>query len=326
MDSFILHIDDIQKLNDHLSPEDIGKVILSLCSFVTGEEPCDMDAGVGIAYDFMKSRIQRDQEAYEKKAARNRINGKRHVARTDKEKSVTAPSVPIAFNVPPRMTYRSGNITHIESDGPNTTQRKPEEPNETETEPNRCFPISNPNPVSQKDICASGKPDAPSDVPEEDQGDHYSVGYSSNCSTSGSPSVAKKKTNTNAVAEILFEKLWKRYPLKRGKGNVSTTKKRALLEIGEEHMLRALQRYIDEHDAKERQGRFVPDWKNGDTFFNTGYIDYLDENYEAVPCDPPHPASPCSGFVNYEQSNTDWDSAFEQILLHQEEKSISKDE
>ena len=130
----------------------------------------------------------------------------------------------------------------------------------------------------------------------------------------------------NAAAEALFEKLWKQYPNKRGKGKVSAAKKRALLEIGEEQMLRALQRYIDEHEAKERQGGFVPAWKNGDTFFNTDYIDYLDENYVAAPREPPRPAATCSGFVNYEQSNTDWEAAFEQILRLQDEEARKSNE
>lgn len=124
---------------------------------------------------------------------------------------------------------------------------------------------------------------------------------------------------TNAEAEALFEKLWKEYPLKRGKGKVSAAKKRELFEIGEEAMYRALRRYIDEHEAREKRGEFVPAWQNGDSFFNTGYIDYLDENYVAAPRDPPRPASTRSGFVNIEQSNTDWDAAFEQVMRLQEE-------
>ena len=179
-------------------------------------------------------------------------------------------------------------------------------------------------PVSQKEICASGKPDVPSDVPEEDQGDHCPASSSTDSSSSRSSAVTTKRTN--AETEALFEKLWKEYPLKRGKGKVSAAKKRALLEIGEEQMLRALQRYIDEHEAKERQGGFVPAWKNGDTFFNTDYVDYLDENYEAAPRDPPRPAATCSGFVNYEQSNTDWEAAFEQILRLQDEEARKSNE
>lgn len=81
----------------------------------------------------------------------------------------------------------------------------------------------------------------------------------------------------NADANALFERLWKAYPNKRGKGQVSEAKKRKIAEIGEEHMQRAMTRYIE--DLKQ------DDWRrpqNGSTFFNSGYVDYLDGNYEPV--------------------------------------------
>jgi hypothetical protein len=121
--------------------------------------------------------------------------------------------------------------------------------------------------------------------------------------------------NKQREANELFESLWNRYPNKRGKGNVSDAKKRALLEIGEEHMLRAIQRYVDEHDALERSGAFTPNWKNGSTFFNSGYIDYLDENYRPAPVETKARAT---GFSNFTQSNTDWESVADQVMAAQE--------
>lgn len=85
----------------------------------------------------------------------------------------------------------------------------------------------------------------------------------------------KNNIMCNAEANALFERLWKAYPNKRGKGQVSEAKKRKIAEIGEEHMQRAMTRYIE--DLKQ------DDWRkpqNGSTFFNSGYVDYLDENYE----------------------------------------------
>lgn len=78
---------------------------------------------------------------------------------------------------------------------------------------------------------------------------------------------------TAVEAESLFEELWKAYPQKRGKGSVSITAKKKLLKIGREHMLRAIDRYVREC---ETQGRY---FKNGSTFFNSGYVDYLDDNF-----------------------------------------------
>lgn len=87
-----------------------------------------------------------------------------------------------------------------------------------------------------------------------------------------------EKSNKKAINEC-FERLWKKYPNKKGKGQVSDTKKKVLYQIGEEHIQRALKRYLDglEKDASWRKPQ------NGSTFFNSGYVDYLDENYEKPP-------------------------------------------
>lgn len=82
------------------------------------------------------------------------------------------------------------------------------------------------------------------------------------------------KTMCKEEACTLFESLWKLYPLKRGKGQVSESKKRQLLDIGYEQMERAINRYKAD---LERDTWRKP--QNGSTFFNTGYVDYLDDNY-----------------------------------------------
>ncbi len=77
-------------------------------------------------------------------------------------------------------------------------------------------------------------------------------------------------------ARALFEDLWKLYPSKKGKGQVSDTKKKELLKIGKDELERAIDRY--KADLKKDA-----DWRktqNGSTFFNSGYVDYLDNNYE----------------------------------------------
>lgn len=98
-----------------------------------------------------------------------------------------------------------------------------------------------------------------------------------------------EKSKENKAINECFERLWKQYPNKRGKGQVSDAKKKVLYQIGEEHIQRALQRYLDglERDASWRKPQ------NGSTFFNSGYVDYLDENYEKPPEPKPqrNPAS-----------------------------------
>lgn len=84
----------------------------------------------------------------------------------------------------------------------------------------------------------------------------------------------EKNTMCKADALALFEKLWELYPCKKGKGQVSDAKKMKLFEIGFEEMNRAIKRYTD--------GLKRDDWRrpqNGSTFFNSGYVDYLDANY-----------------------------------------------
>ena len=97
-----------------------------------------------------------------------------------------------------------------------------------------------------------------------------------------------EKSNKKAINEC-FERLWKQYPNKCGKGQVSDTKKKTLYEIGEEKIERALKRYLDDlsKDSSWRKPQ------NGSTFFNSGYVDYLDENYEKPPEPKPqrNPAS-----------------------------------
>ena len=84
-----------------------------------------------------------------------------------------------------------------------------------------------------------------------------------------------KKAEETKEAKILFERLWSLYPNKKGKGQVSDTAKKKLLKIGHEELERAIQRYKTELEKE--------DWRKtqyGSTFFNSGYVDYLDANYE----------------------------------------------
>lgn len=118
-----------------------------------------------------------------------------------------------------------------------------------------------------------------------------------------------EKSNKKAINEC-FERLWKKYPSKKGKGQVSDTKKKVLYQIGEEHIQRALERYLDglEKDASWRKPQ------NGSTFFNSGYVDYLDENYEK-PQEPKPQRNPVS--VLSCERDYDFDD-LEMQLLHKQ--------
>ncbi len=71
-----------------------------------------------------------------------------------------------------------------------------------------------------------------------------------------------------------FDDLWKLYPRKKGKGSVSERQKKRLYDIGADQMTRAIERFKADNAGQEE--RFIP---YGSTFFNSAYVDYLDENY-----------------------------------------------
>jgi predicted phage replisome organizer len=88
----------------------------------------------------------------------------------------------------------------------------------------------------------------------------------------------KKKNNINSASNAqvneFFDSIWKLYPNKKGKGQVSDTKRKELYKVGFDKLKTAIDRYLVELSKD--------DWRKpqyGSTFFNSGYVDYLDENY-----------------------------------------------
>jgi phage replication O-like protein O len=81
------------------------------------------------------------------------------------------------------------------------------------------------------------------------------------------------KQNIKQDAQTLFERVWSLYPEKKGKGKVSDADKSKLFSYGYDVIKLCIDRYIADK----------PDWKqyqHGATFFHSGYIDYLDGNYQ----------------------------------------------
>lgn len=93
------------------------------------------------------------------------------------------------------------------------------------------------------------------------------------------------KINNTAEIEDFFESVWILYPKRAGKGSVSNKQKKVLFNIGYDEIKRCIERYLD--DQKN------PDYyKHGSTFFNTGYIDYLDKNFNKPYDDIPREEEP----------------------------------
>ena len=79
-----------------------------------------------------------------------------------------------------------------------------------------------------------------------------------------------KKDIERKAVDIFFENIWKEYPEKKGKSQISQTTRRKLHKVGAETLLRAIRNYED--DLR------INDWKkpmHGSTFFNGRYEDYL---------------------------------------------------
>lgn len=128
----------------------------------------------------------------------------------------------------------------LQPDNENNACNTPTEPNLTE--PNLTVPKDN-------DICApDGAPDA--------------------------------KPPTKKEVDALFERLWEQYPIKRGSGKVSDAKKRKLAAVGEEHMMRCIDRFKADMKTLERP---IDKYLNGSTFFNSGYLDYMDDKFKPIP-------------------------------------------
>lgn len=96
-----------------------------------------------------------------------------------------------------------------------------------------------------------------------------------------------KNIKNNILCANFFEQIWQMYPNKRGKGQVSLTQKKKLYDIGLEEMTRAINRY--KKDLANEPWRKP---QNGSTFFNSGYVDYLDANYEDKPIQTAKPVQP----------------------------------
>ena len=99
--------------------------------------------------------------------------------------------------------------------------------------------------------------------------------YKNNKYTDKDNNVHSCSESPEETPEEFFERAWQYYPNKRGKGQVSEKSKERLMSHGWDNVKRAIDRYLDDLTTDE--------WRkaqNGSTFFNSGYIDYLDENYE----------------------------------------------
>lgn len=145
---------------------------------------------------------------------------------------------------------------------------------------------------------------SPCDVRQEiDIEKELEIEININSASDNAPSVKKSDIND------FFEKVWKLYPNKKGKGQISDSKKKVLYEVGIDEMTRAIERYKTDL-AKE-------DWRkpqNGSTFFNSGYVDYLDANYEPLKVKATKPTNKFNSFEQRQYSKEHYDNLERMIL------------
>lgn len=89
------------------------------------------------------------------------------------------------------------------------------------------------------------------------------------------PSSSNEKSSTDNQLEIM-ENLWKLYPVKKGKATAIKKIPKLLKKYGEEQLTRCVNRFIMDMKSEKRDIKY---YMQGSTFFNSGYMDYLDENY-----------------------------------------------
>lgn len=86
-------------------------------------------------------------------------------------------------------------------------------------------------------------------------------------------SIGKYSIDKNNIYSQFFDSIWLLYPKKEGKGQVKQAQIKKLYDIGYERMKMAIEKYV-----KAKQGTDRQYLQNGSTFFNSGYIDYLEED------------------------------------------------
>lgn len=79
--------------------------------------------------------------------------------------------------------------------------------------------------------------------------------------------------------EELIETLWLLYPNKKGKADSIKKIPKLIKKYSFEEIKRCIERYTKDCIVNKTEQQFM---KHGSTFFNSGYVDYLDENYEEL--------------------------------------------
>ena len=241
-----------------------GRIMTAMLDYAVNGSEPKFSGSERFIWPTIKDRIDRDIAAYIARTEKNRANGAK------------------------------GGRPKKQSDEP---EKQPENPKENE-EPE--------NPKNPPVFSETQKSQGEGEGKGEGEGDINNLCASGDAPNPPAPPPSPPKQPKVNMAEVdaLFEHLWKMYPEKKGKGQVSEAKRKALFSIGQEEMERAIGRYLQElkKDAAWRKPQ------NGSTFFNSGYVDYLDANFVPTAGIPAQPKQPT---VSYQkQTKADELAAF----------------
>jgi hypothetical protein len=91
-------------------------------------------------------------------------------------------------------------------------------------------------------------------------------------------SMINKQTEINDF----FQSCWSMYPRKEGKGSISDKTKKERFKLGDEFI-----RCIERYNAKIKKDKTEPKYiMQGSTFWNSGYVDYLDSSQDVKEIKP----------------------------------------
>lgn len=105
--------------------------------------------------------------------------------------------------------------------------------------------------------------------------------------TDKEPSIKEQRIKNNNISSkddenSVFEQsnvLWSLYPKKEGKAIAIKKIPKLINQYSYEEIRRCIDRYVEKIAIEKTERQFI---KNGSTFFNSGYVDFLDENYEKL--------------------------------------------
>ena len=98
---------------------------------------------------------------------------------------------------------------------------------------------------------------------------------------------SSQHNNLNIISNNIYsandyEEVWKSYPNKRGKAKAIISIGKILKSISKDELLRCIERYKGDVDKQRADGFKTLAYKNGSTFFNGGYVEYLDKNFDEL--------------------------------------------